>query len=65
MKFLNTNLTVEDFVASLAKLEKELPKLLNEWSSLDPVLQDEYSDQMSWALNKAAEFIKNHSNKQE
>lgn len=62
MKFLNTNITIDDFVAALDNLDKELPKLLNEWVSLDPILQEEYSDQMSWLLNKAAEFIKNHSN---
>jgi len=62
MKFLNTNITIDDFVAALDNLDEELPKLLNEWTSLDPILQEEYSGQMSWLLNKAAEFIKNHSN---
>jgi hypothetical protein len=57
MKFLDTNITVDNFVSSLRNLDSELPKLLTEWDSLDPELQAEYLDQMSWLLDKAAEYI--------
>lgn len=57
MKFLDTNITVDNFVSSLRNLDSELPKLLQEWDSIDPELQTEYLDQISWLLNKAAEYI--------
>jgi len=61
MKFLDTNLTVEDFISSLRKAKDNLPGLLNEWDSIDYDLQAEYIDQLQWAFEKAAEFIEKHS----
>jgi hypothetical protein len=57
MRFLDTNITVDNFVSSLRNLKDNLPKLLMEWETIEPELQEEYLDQISWLLNKAAEFI--------
>jgi hypothetical protein len=62
MKFLDTNITVENFVSTLRNLSEEgIHKLLLEWDSIDQELQEEYLDQFSWLLNKAAEFIEKTS----
>ena len=61
MKFLDTNITTEQFVEGLEKFEAELPKLLAEWDTIDPDLQEEYIAQMSWALKQAATFIREKS----
>jgi hypothetical protein len=55
MRFLDTNISVDNFVSSLRRLDTELPKLFQEWDSFDPELQEEYLDQISWLLNKAVE----------
>ena len=61
MKFLDTNLTTEQFVDALEKFEAELPKLFQEWDTIPSELQNEYLDQMSWVLNQAATFIRQKS----
>ena len=61
MKFLDTNITTEQFAEGLEKFEAELPKLLDEWATIDSDLQEEYLDQMSWALKQAAAFIRQKS----
>jgi hypothetical protein len=65
MKFLDTNITVDGFVASLKQFKDGLPKLIDEWPDIDPELKNEYIDQMQWMLDKAAEFIVISSNNKE
>ena len=57
MKFLDTNITVEGFVASLKQFKEGLPSLINDWPDIDPYLREEYLDEMRWMLDKAAEYI--------
>jgi hypothetical protein len=65
MKFLDTNITFDSFVSSLRKLDKGLPELINDWDNIDPYLREEYLDQISWLLSKAAEYIEETSNNKE
>ena len=65
MKFLDTNITVDSFTNSLTKMAEKLPELLNDWPGIEEDLREEYLDQMSWLLNKAAEFIVISSNNKE
>lgn len=57
MKFLDTNLTMDQVISGLLKTKDNLPQVLNEWSSLDEQLRVEYLDQLIWLLDKSAEFM--------
>ena len=57
MKFLDTNITVENFISSLKKTKEELPKVISDWKNLDEELQIEYLDQLGWMLTKTVEYM--------
>lgn len=57
MKFLDTNITIDNFVSSLKKTEENLPELIYNWSTLDEELQESYMEDLCWMLRKAAEYI--------
>lgn len=60
MKFLDTNITVQQFVDGLRKSSDNLNGLFYDWTTLDEKLQIEYLIQMyqlQWLLTKSAEYI--------
>jgi hypothetical protein len=59
--FLDTNLSVDNFISSLRDLPEKLSQLIIDWDTLDDELREEYLDQLKWMLSKAAEFIEQHS----
>jgi hypothetical protein len=61
MKFLDTNITVENFVSGLRKTKDNIPAVIDTWQDIDPELQEEYLDQLTWLLEKSAEFIEKES----
>lgn len=63
MKFLDTNLPVENFVSGLRNTKDNLPDMVNKWSELDEELKREYLEQLTWLLEKSAEFIEKESKK--
>lgn len=60
-KFLDTNLSVDNFTSSLRNLPEKLSQLIDDWDMLDDQLKLEYLDQLTWIMNKAADFITQHS----
>lgn len=52
------NISIDQFIGSLAKIARELPLLIEDWNTIEPELQEEYIDQIRWMLNKSGELLK-------
>jgi hypothetical protein len=46
------NFTIDQFMAGLENLVRELPQVLQEWASLDEELQEQYVDELRWMLSR-------------
>jgi len=45
------NLTLDQYLNGLERSVRELPAVLLEWDDIEPDLQDEYVDQLTWMLH--------------
>ena len=46
------NITLDQYLDGFEKSMAVLPKLLNEWYTIDQELQQEYSEQLAWLIRK-------------
>lgn len=46
--------TKKDLAKTLRAMAVNMPEVINRWGELDPELQHEYTEQLEWILNRAA-----------
>lgn len=52
------NITTENYLSSLERFVRDLPRLIAQWDQIDETLQDEYISQIEWLLKAQAEAIR-------